>query len=234
MSDKLQSNRVAAGLIFLVVTASALFIALATEVCDQRGLVRSDPRLLHDIIGLRTSALTTLAKVVTNLGTGLAYFLLAAVGYRYWRKKGSPALPLAAVGWMALGLILRYTTSRLVARPRPAEELRLVSASGFAFPSGHTTTATIAFSSMALLLWRVTSRTWGLIVASLALLAAAAVGLSRSYLGVHWPTDVLGGWAFGIAWVAFGALICWLITHVKRQETARATLGMSVAKGGGW
>jgi membrane-associated phospholipid phosphatase len=234
VSEKLESNRVAVGLIVLVVMASALFITLAAQVSHHRGLATSDPRLLHDIIGLRTGVLTTLAKVITDLGTAVAYVLLAGAGYWYWHRKGSATLPIAALGWMAIGSTLRFLISQLIARPRPSLDLRLVEASGFAFPSGHTTTATIGLGLTAYLLWQVSSRNRHFVVAALALLGAVAVGLSRSYLGVHWPTDVLGGWAFGTAWVAFGALICWLIGYVKRQETARATLGMSVAKGGQW
>jgi undecaprenyl-diphosphatase len=230
--EKLHSGRVGVGLVAVAVTAAGLFAELADQVTDHQGLARSDPRLLHDIISVRSSSLTALAKVVTNLGTGVAYLLLAGVGYWYWRKTRSFALPIAALSWMAIGLTLRLDLSRIISRPRPSPVLWLVSASGFAFPSGHTSTATIGFGLMALLLWRVTSRGWRWPLATLATLAALAVGLSRTYLGVHWPTDVLGGWAFGIAWVALGGLICWIAVRVRSHGTAGTSLGAMLAKGG--
>ena len=191
----------------IVTTATALFVVLAVQVANVRGLARSDPRLLADIIGWRSSVLTSFAKVITTLGTALAYLLLAGAGYWYWHKKRSLALPVAALSWMGVGLFLRFEISRLVARPRPSPVLRLVGAHGFAFPSGHTATATIGCGLMAVLLWQVVARRWRVPLVTVSVVAAAAVGLSRSYLGVHWPTDVLGGWAYGIAWVSLGGLI---------------------------
>jgi membrane-associated phospholipid phosphatase len=200
-------DRTAVALATVVIAAAALFVVLAVQVASHRGLARSDPRLLADIIGLRSSVLTSFAKVITDLGTAFAYLLLAGAGYWYWHKKRSVALPIAALSWMVVGLFLRFEISRLVARPRPAPVLRLVSAHGFAFPSGHTATATIGCGFMAALLWQVVARRWRVPLVTVSVVAAAAVGLSRSYLGVHWPTDVLGGWAYGIAWGSLGGLI---------------------------
>jgi membrane-associated phospholipid phosphatase len=194
-------------LTLVLVISAVLFAVLAEQVSRHQGLIHSDPRLLADVIGVRNGFLTVLAKVVTNLGTAVAYLLLTAVGGWYWHRKRTVALPLAALAWMAVGLLLRVEISRAIARPRPSPGLRLVAAGGFAFPSGHTATATVGFGLMALLLWRVSSSSRRKLFVALAVFAVLAVGLSRVYLGVHWPTDVLGGWIFGIGWVTLGALI---------------------------
>jgi membrane-associated phospholipid phosphatase len=187
---------------------------------------------LADIIGLRSSVLTAFAKVITTLGTALAYLLLAGAGYWYWHKERSIALPVAALSWMGVGLFLRFEISRLVARPRPSPTLRLVGAHGFAFPSGHTATATIGCGLMAALLWQVVARRWRLPLVTVSVVAAAAVGLSRSYLGVHWPTDVLGGWAYGIAWVGLGGLILCLGSWRRPPGSEISWRGRARVKGG--
>lgn len=231
--QQLPSRRAAVVPAVITVAAFCLFAGLAIQVTNHEGLIRSDPRLLHDIIGVRTGALTALAKVITNLGTGVTYLFLAGAGYRYWYKKRSVALPVAALLWMAIGLTLRLVISRAISRPRPLPALRLVGANGFAFPSGHTTTATISFGLMVLLLWQVVARRWLVPIAVVAVLVAVTVGLSRSYLGVHWPTDVIGGWLFGTGWVALGALMSWFATLIRHFATdRRASLGSNLFDGG--
>jgi membrane-associated phospholipid phosphatase len=225
-------DRTAVALATVVIAAAALFVVLAAQVTSHWGLARSDPRLLADIIGLRSSVLTTFAKVITDLGTALAYLLLAGAGYWYWHKERSIALPVAALSWMGVGLFLRFEISRLVARPRPSPTLRLVGAHGFAFPSGHTATATIGCGFMAALLWQVVARRWRVPLVTVSVVAAAAVGLSRSYLGVHWPTDVLGGWAYGIAWVGLGGLILCLGSWRRPPGSEISWRGRARVKGG--
>ena len=217
MIHELKANRAVFGAAFVVATAALLFAGLAVQVTEHGSLARSDARLLHDIIGLRSSPLTGLFKVVTYLGTVVAYLVLTCAGCWYWYRRRSFVLPVAALAWMALGLSLRLAISQTIARPRPLPELRLVSVSGFAFPSGHTATATIGFGLTALLLRRVTTCHRRTGVTAIAVLAALAVGLSRSYLGAHWPADVLGGWSLGVGWVALGTLLCQLPRAVRRR-----------------
>jgi len=106
----------------------------------------------------------------------------------------------------AAGLLLITLVGRLLvegvklalARPRPALFDHQVAVTSLSFPSGHAANATIVYLTLALVVAPLlTSRRWP-VPAALAL--AAFIGLTRPVLGVHWPSDVLGGWTMGLAW----------------------------------
>ncbi|KOT86623.1 membrane protein, partial [Streptomyces sp. NRRL F-5755] len=108
----------------------------------------------------------------------------------------------------ALGTALQQTLKALVDRPRPVWPDPVDSAGYAAFPSGHAMTAAVA-GGLALWLLRLygARRAWRRTAAALVAVSVAGVGLTRVYLGVHWATDVLGGWLLGGAWVAVAALV---------------------------
>jgi undecaprenyl-diphosphatase len=154
------------------------------------------------------------ARDVTSLGSVVVLVIIAfaIAGYLFLtRKPGIAWLMLIAVlGGLALNSVLKFA----FARRRPdlvTHAPRVFTAS---FPSGHATLSAIAYLTIAALLAR-TSHSFALSVyfISLATLLTGLVGLSRVYLGVHYPTDVLGGWCLGAAW----AIGCWSLTVWLQQ-----------------
>jgi len=143
-------------------------------------------------------ALVLVARVFTFLGEPTvligAGFLVAA--WLWYRARGRFAIGLLLV--ILVGRALAEAQKYWIARARPTLEPHLVIVKTSSFPSGHATSSMIFYLTVALALappgWRRTA-------AACAVLLSLLVGLSRVMLGVHWPSDVVGGWSFGLLWV---------------------------------
>jgi undecaprenyl-diphosphatase len=119
----------------------------------------------------------------------------------------------AALGFLAAGQAVRYGVLHVIARPRPPVADWAAPASGYAFPSGHTTTSALAAGLLAWALLRTLRPTRARVAVVLLTCWALAVGASRVYLGVHWATDVLGGWLFALSLLA----LCAVVIHRKED-----------------
>ncbi|MEX2578179.1 MAG: phosphatase PAP2 family protein [Verrucomicrobiales bacterium] len=148
------------------------------------------------------------ARDVTALGgyVVLAGLTLASVGIvLLLRRPRLAGLILAAtVGGWALG----NTLKRGYDRPRPDLVQHHADVTSASFPSGHAMMSAVVYLTLGLLLARALPGRWlKVYLVALAVFLALAIGISRVYLGVHWPTDVIAGWALGSAW----ALLFWLV-----------------------
>ena len=187
----------------LLVLLLSAFSVVTEDVVAGDELVGADGPIEGFLIDRRTAALTVAMRVFTALGSAYVVVpLLLAVGMVARRARGSWR-PLGFLAVTVGGAVLSSTLIKLlVARPRP-ETGALVHALGYGFPSGHSTTAAAAWFSSAVVLGSLTAnaaRRVGL--GAVATVVVVLVGVSRVYLGVHAPTDVLGGWALGALWVA--------------------------------
>ncbi|MGW8380625.1 phosphatase PAP2 family protein [Streptomyces sp. ODS28] len=161
----------------------------------------------------RPAVAVSTARAVTATGTGVVpYLLAAAAGWRVGHRAGDRARGVAVicafVACLALGQALRFGAMELMARPRPRGIDWAAHASGWSFPSGHTTTAALA-AGLLLVALRLRAPAARHTVAALGTVVvcwAVAVGVTRVYLGVHWFTDVLGGWLFAVCWLGICVL----------------------------
>lgn len=160
---------------------------------------------------------------VTALGGPTVLVLVAAV---------ATGLLIVQRHWLTLALVLGGTISgsivvtlvkALVGRTRPAVTDHLVTVYNASFPSGHAANSACVYLTLALLLLQITEqRAVRRYVLGAALLLVTAIGCSRVYLGVHWPSDVLAGWTFGGLWaVAWWALGAALRLRIARGKTDR-------------
>jgi undecaprenyl-diphosphatase len=145
----------------------------------------------------RTPGLTTAAIAVTTTAEAFAYVAAAAGALLAVRPRPWWLGALTGAVVLAVGQLLRVGLATWIGRARPPMSDWARAADGFALPSGHTTTATLAAGLLGLGLIRSLRGARRAACVTLAAGWAVAVGLTRIYLGVHWPTDVLGGWLFG-------------------------------------
>ena len=156
----------------------------------------------------------TITEITSLGGYPILIVLIAAVvGYLVVVRKYGPALyVLLSVG---VGTALSQLLKSVYDRSRPDLVDHLVTTHTASFPSGHATMSTVVYLTLAALLVRIVEQMRvRLYVLGVAVLLSVAVGLSRIYLGVHWPSDVAAGWALGVAW----ACLSWLTVSVLRSR----------------
>jgi undecaprenyl-diphosphatase len=153
----------------------------------------------------------------------LTLMVLAIAGFLAMTRKGHAALfVLASVGG---GVLISQTMKWAYARPRPDLVPHGAEVFTASFPSGHSMMSAVVYLTLGALLARTQAdRAVKVYILAIAVLLTALVGVSRVYLGVHWPTDVLAGWALGGLW----ALICllvmvWLQSRGQVEDEAAGT-----------
>lgn len=208
-------------LLAVVFTGGWGFLELADEIGE--GTTRAfDERVLEGLRNPNDLAdplgpgwLEEAGRDITALG-GLTILLLVTLGtagYLFMERKPRAAwLVLAAI---VGGVVLSFALKSGFDRPRPdlvAHGTRVYTSS---FPSAHSMLSAIVYLTIGSLMARLHSRWMVKVYAlTLALLLTLAVGASRVYLGVHWPTDVLAGWSGGAAW----ALLWWVVIRTLQKR----------------
>lgn len=156
--------------------------------------------------------LLAVMRDLTALGgwTVVTVLTSAVIGYLVIARQTATALFILASVW--IGALMGSLLKLLFDRPRPDLVGHLVDVNTSSFPSGHAMNSAIVYLTLGALLARAQhSRARRVYVLSLAIAVTLAVGLSRVYLGVHWPSDVLAGWIVGASWALLCSLIAWSI-----------------------
>jgi undecaprenyl-diphosphatase len=200
----------------LAVAGLATFFELADEVIEDKELLVYDQRVLAYLRSWRTPMLTMRAIDLTALGSLTVLGLGAISGVTgLWRMRDHRGCVQLALT-MAGVLIWTFVTKNYFARERPEIAHRLLEVQGYSFPSGHSSGSAALLLGLALVFMphveTVANRIW--LFVSCCLLALT-IGFTRAYLGVHYPSDVASGLAFGSAWaLMIAALFEWLRPNV--------------------
>lgn len=210
------------GLVPLVVLGW-LFGEILEAVVEQDDLTTLDSPVTRWLVAHRTPWLTSVMRVVTQLGS--AWFvvtLLTAVvvvmvaRHRPWTAIMVP--PLSSAGAATMIMVIKV----LIARPRPTVGAIVATATGFSFPSGHSAQAVATYGALA---WVATRAVAGPrrrpAVWAAATMVALLIGFSRMYLGVHWLSDVLGGYVLAAAWLAIVVTAVNTTTRVRARRLSK-------------
>jgi undecaprenyl-diphosphatase len=205
----------------LAVLSVSLFVLIGYAVVlgGDPGPTPGDTEAIDIVDSIQTPWLTDVAKVVTELGSWAVVAPLSVIagGVLAWRRRW-PELAVLVVASLII-LVGVPAIKDEVDRPRPSGGL--VSASGQSYPSGHAAHA-VFYAWLALTIalrvrpgWR-----YGTLLMTVGLALTIVVGLSRVYLGVHYLSDVSGGWALGVSAYALCAVPAIVVAHVRdRQQT---------------
>jgi undecaprenyl-diphosphatase len=194
-----------------------------THAVDQALLLMlrmtDDPTRTVGPLWLRT-ALMDLTSLGSLAVLALVVLLIAGLFASLRRWRDAAVLIVAAAGGTAISQILKA----IFDRPRPEESLRLVEAVNASFPSGHAMMSAVIYLTLGTLVARFARRRRIKLFAFGAGVALTLiVGVSRVYLGVHWPSDVLAGWCVGAAW----AMGCWLVMWAVEKRWGRDVASLS-------
>ena len=164
--------------------------------------------------------LTDVAHDLSALGGPAVVALVVASVAGYLGIRRSTAAMWTVLGVPLGGAALAILLKLIVGRPRPDAALHLASAHGASFPSGHSIVSAVVYVTLGAMIARRTPGRLGKVyVLLLAMLVPVLVGVSRVYLGVHYPTDVAAGWAAGVAWaLGFWVAARWRLLRSRGRE----------------
>ncbi len=204
----------------LAVAALAMwgFATIAHEVLEKETYAFDKSILLY-LKSLHTPVRDRVMLTLTFLGEpNLLLALSVSLGIILWvRKHRSEATTIAVTGAGAIGL--NILLKQLFARDRPLLWERTVDVRFYSFPSGHAMISMVIYGLLGYFLGsRFPKQRWW--IYSLTVVLVAAIGLSRLYLGVHWPTDVIAGYTAGLVWLIACILSLEVWKHFRSYSAA--------------
>ncbi len=185
----------------------AIFIFIMIMVVNQN-TDEFDNYVYYKLSKFITPGLTEIMKLITFLGSSEFLMYLAGIFliFIFVNKKCSFTISMLIIN-LILSAILNEGIKHIIQRSRP-DILRLIDIHGYSFPSGHSMVSMSFYGLLILLLLRNFKSKWKYFLISSFATLILFIGFSRIYLGVHFASDVLGGFSFGIAWIAaFSAVI---------------------------
>ena len=186
---------------FVLVTVP--FATLLFEVIAKGPLVRMDASVANWMNGWvhRWPALVSALEVVSWFGwpLWLSVTVMAGAGYALWR--GRRRLAVYLVVTVVGGSLVDTGVKLAVNRPRPLVDHPLDTAFGTSFPSGHAMASTLTYGALLFAFLPMIPRRWRRVAVTAAIVMVLAIGCSRLLLGVHFVSDVIGGYVLGLAWL---------------------------------
>ena len=224
---KFWQNNVHSPIVFLITTVgtvglvSCLIIIyivaqISDEVLDKEAFV-FDKTILLWIHSFANPTLDGIMRLITRLNDPNTVAVIAVIilGILLWRHYYSEAqiFTIDCLG----GVVLSYGLKSVFGKARPTLWESAIEDPSFSYPSGHALGSTVLYGFIAYLI-ATRYPQFSLLVYAVAVCLIGAIGLSRLYLGVHWPTDIIGGYGIGFLWLTF----CITMLKLKRIKRLKA------------
>ncbi|HDZ05990.1 phosphatase PAP2 family protein [Maribacter sp.] len=193
--------------LIVVVGGINIFIEL-TETLKTEILATYDTAITDYVISYRSPSLTTYFKIMTNVGDAYGYLIVLAIFlllsllvFKRWKYVVQATLVLA------LATVSNMILKRFIDRARPGIE-HLVSVETLSYPSGHAMSAMAFYGFLIFLVTKFKiHKAIKYVLITILILLILSIGISRIYLGVHFPSDIAGGFIAGFIWVVFCVLV---------------------------
>lgn len=194
------------------------FSVISLLISDQK-IVHFDSSVISAIQGLETPSLTSIMKFFTFIGSSKAVIVISLVLMVFLYIVLHHRLELILFTVAVVGsAILNDVLKNLFQRLRPNLH-RLIEISGYSFPSGHAMTAFTVYGIVAFLLWRhLDSKRNRSILVLFSVFMILMIGISRIYLGVHYPSDIIGGYFVSAFWLTN---LIWFFQYYQERRLKR-------------
>lgn len=198
-----------------------LFVDLSEEISG-KAMRKYDTQITDFITSFRTPELNNFFQFITDLGDLYAYIIattLAAIFF-FFKLKNKWFL-FQLLGVLILSALANIALKRAFDRARPTIE-HLVVVKTLSYPSGHAMSAMAFYGFLTYLVFQIKMQRWlRAILASIFIFLILAIGISRIYLGVHFPSDVAGGFIAGLIWVAFCVVLFNIIALLRLRKSSK-------------
>lgn len=210
---------------FIVCLVSLIGFGFMAFLVSGHKIIQFDSIVISFIQGLESPMLTAVMKFFTFIGSTSSIVVLSLLVlfflYKVLKHRSELILFIAVL----LGSNILFLSLKLLFHRARPDFHRLIEVGGYSFPSGHATNAFALYGLLAFLLWRHIPVKWGrtiLILISITMIIA--IGLSRIYLGVHYPTDVISGYLAGGFWLA---IAIWFYQRYQEKRQTQKTISRS-------
>ena len=211
--------------ISLVLAAAAIWAssALLDAVLDNATLVRFDIALDAWVHSHVTPTGIIVSRAISDAGSPAMMTVIGIIGVIVLIARGRPTMLATWIAVFGGGWILERVLKIVVHRTRPAFTPTRASEFTTSFPSGHAMMCVMGIGMLVYVVFvpRPVAKPWRELLVGLAASIVLAVGISRVYLGAHYPSDVLGGYAFGIGWLATCIGLSGVALHRKGRSLLR-------------
>ena len=180
---------------YIISIISFIIFLIIMILVTTNNIIQIDEAIYNNIISYRCAFLDTFFKIITQLANPIPVIIIISLLVIFLKRNDAILLSVNILTSLLLNQILK----NVIARPRP-NHLKLIKETGYSYPSGHSMIALSLYATLIYIsLKRIKNKKIRIAIISLLTLLILLIGLSRIYLGVHYPSDIIGGFFLAVS-----------------------------------